>query len=232
MAVENGILRAMCTAQGSYGGVQMKSSRLFLVGALVAMALAMFGGAAKADGLPPGDPLFKAGGDAPIPGEVAAPLIISNFILSCDSGTCPGSGDVPTGNDPCGISQMGLENTSPSCFFVNDIEINGHPEAINFFAFEIGGIPPGAEGVNCALLNEELLTGCSVVSDGAGGSLVTFTGSIPFGTAFLIDLEGFTGGVTSAGYANVPEPGTLPMLGLGLVGLLALTRKRIFQQAQ
>ncbi len=210
----------------------MKLNRLFLVGALVAMSLAMFGGAAKADGLPPGDPLFKAGGDAPIPGEVAAPLIISNFVLSCDTGTCPGSGDVPTGNDPCGINQMGLENTSPSCFFVNDIEINGHPEAINFFEFAIGGIPPGQEGVNCALLNDTLLTGCSVVSDGAGGSLVEFTGSIPYGTAFLIDLEGFPQNESFSGYANVPEPGTLPLLGLGLVGLLAFTRKRIFQQAQ
>jgi hypothetical protein len=219
-------------AQRFYGGVQMKLSRMLLVGALVAMALPLLAAVAKADGLPPGDPQFKAGGDAPIPGEVAAPLFQENFVISCSSGTCPGSGDVPTGNDPCGLTEGGYSNSSPSCFFVNDIEINGNPEAINFFQFEIAGIPPGEEGVNCALLNDTVLTGCQVISDGDGGSLVQFTGLIPYGTAFLLDLEGFTGGVTSAAYANVAEPGTLPMLGLGLVSLLALTRKRIFQQAQ
>lgn len=209
----------------------MRFSRVLLVATLAVMSAAI----AKADGLPPvppGDPIFRAGGDAPILGEVAAPLFESNFVISCASGTCPGPGDVPTGTNPCGLTEGDYSNTSPSCFFVNNIEINGNPEAINMFSFEIAGVPPGDEGVNCALLNEQILTGCSVVSDGAGGSLVTFSGLIPYGTPFLLDLEGFDGGVTSAAYANVPEPGTLPMLGLGLVGLLAMTRRRIFQQAQ
>lgn len=211
----------------------MKLSRLFIVGALVALSLPMLATVAKADGLPPGDPIVRTAGDPPLPGEVAAPIVTNLFSISCLSGTCPA--DPNDGSSPCGLAEGNFSFSSPSCYFQNEYEINGQGQVIDGLIFELPNVPlDSVDESICTIPNEPQLFGsCSAKSDGGNGTVVIFgDGTVQFGQAFFLDLEGFTGGLTTSAVANVPEPGTLPMLGLGLIALLGLTRKRIFQQAQ
>jgi hypothetical protein len=214
----------------------MKLTRVFVAGALVALSLPMFAAVAKADGLPPGDPIVRTAGDPPLPGEVPEGIFTNNFTLSCPSGTCPGT-DVSSTPNPnwCGLSQLDFSESSPSCFFENDISTNGIPQVINELVFSLPGVPFGSVSEDiCTIPDQPVLFGtCTKVDDLAGGTIVTFTGgTIGFHQDFFLDFEGFDGGLVSPAYANVAEPGTLPMLGLGLIALLGLTRKRIFQQTQ
>ncbi len=214
----------------------MKLSRFFVVGALVALSLPMLATAAKADGLPPGDPIVRTAGDPPLQGEAPEGIFGSNFSITCASGTCPGT-DVSSTPNPnwCVLNQPGLTEMSPSCFFENDFSTNGQPQVIDALFFELPNVPlDSVDESICTIPNQPQLFGsCSAKSDGGDGTIVTFSdGTIAFHQDFFLDLEGFGGGLTSSVVANVPEPGTLPMLGLGLIALLGLTRKRIFQQAQ
>ncbi len=213
----------------------MKLSRVFVAGVLVALSLPMLATVAKADGLPPGDPRVRTAGDPPPPGEVPEGIFGSSFTITCASGTCPDA--IPSATpspDWCGISQPGLDESSPSCFFENDFSINGKPQIINALIFDLPGI--SVEDASCGNIDAQPVlfsNPCTLKSDGGDGTIVTFSGgTIAFHQDFLLDFAGFTGGVSTPVYANVPEPGTLPLLGLGLFALLGLTRKQIFQRAE
>jgi len=103
----------------------MKLSRFFVIGALVALSLPMLAAVAKADGLPPGDPIYKTGGDPPLPGEEPESIISTNFTIACASGTCPAEPN--DGSSPCELIQFGGASTqfSPSCFFQKDVATLG-----------------------------------------------------------------------------------------------------------
>lgn len=211
----------------------MKLSRVFVAGALVALSLPMLAAVAKADGLPPGDPIYKTGGDPPLQGEQPESIISTEFTVACASGTCPAEPN--DGSSPCELIQFGGASTqlSPSCFFQNDVATLGVGQIINALIIDLPGIAPSATECGTIEGDPTLFGVCNVTSDGGTGTIVSFSdGTIAYGQDFFLDLEGFTGGISSAVYANVPEPGTLPMLGLGLVALVALSRKRIFQQAR
>jgi hypothetical protein len=201
----------------------MKLSSLFLAGSLVA-ALAFAVPAVKADGVPPGDPIVKAAGagfDAP------AGIITTSFTISSPTGTSPLDPSDPN-SSACVLTQGPFVDNSPACQFQNDVTNSGNGIDINALIFEIPNFLPSAP-VNCSTSidgDSPLFTGCTVASDGGTGSIITFTGDVPYGTIFTLGFVGFTGGVTTSVYANVPEPGVLMLLAIGFIALFGFGVKR------
>jgi len=201
----------------------MKLSSVVLAGTLVA-ALAFAVPAAKADGVPPGDPVVKAAGagfDDP------ASIITTNFTISSPTGTSPLDPSDPN-SSACVLTQGPFETSSPQCQFVNGLTVNGVGQTIDAVFFDIPNFPPSSP-VTCSTSIEgdtSLFSSCVVESDGGGGSLVVFGGDVPWNTIFTLGFVGFTGGVTASVYANVPEPGMLLLLAIGFVALIGFGVKR------
>ncbi len=190
----------------------MKLTRtLFLV-----CFVAVFAAAAHADTALPKDPIIKTGGGDPVP----AGIIITSFTISSSTGTSPGT-------SPCVLDQNGIMTTSPSCFFENDITVNGTGLTIAQLIFDMPTIDPST--VTCGFLTGSPFSMCGVDSLPGGGTQVTFfDGSIPFHTDFTLDFEGFPAGQKFGGTASpVPEPGTLALLLGGLGALLTRCRQRV-----
>ena len=206
----------------------MKLSSLFVAGTLVAaLALAFAVPGAKADGLPPGDPQIKAAGDDVI--GAPSPVITTSFSILSPTGTSPvsnGSEENP-GSD-CFLLEGGLSFDTPTCQFLNVVVEDGVGMDINALFFSLPTIAPSS--VNCSTSIEGDTSdfgNCVVSSDGGGGSNVVFDdGMIPYDTVFTLAFAGFPAGFTSAVYANVPEPTTLPLLLVGFVALLGVGLKR------
>jgi hypothetical protein len=204
----------------------MKLSSLFVAGTLVA-ALAFAVPMAKADGLPPGDPLIKAAGDDVY--GAPSPIVTTSFQILSPTGTSPitdGSGS------DCFLLEAGLSFDSPTCQFLNVVVVDGVGQDIDALFFNLPSIVPSS--VNCATSIEgdsSDFGNCVVSSDGGGGSNVVFDdGLIPYDTVFTLAFEGFPAGFTSGVYANVPEPSTLPLLLVGFVALLGVgLKRRVFQ---
>jgi hypothetical protein len=195
----------------------MKLSSLFVAGTLIA-ALAFAVPVAKADGLPPGDPIIKAAGagiDAP------AGIVTTSFTISSSTGTSPET-------SPCLLNEGGLSISSPNCQFINVITNNGQPEFIDSLEFILPNVP--LEDTSCATTIEgdvTIFTTCSRLSDGNGGSVIFFTGgNINYLDIFTLDFEGFPAGYTAGVVAQLPEPGSVLMLAIGLLGLLGLAFRR------
>ena len=210
----------------NYGGVLMKLSSLFVAGTLVA-ALAFAVPVAKADGLPPGDPQIKAAGDDVI--GAPSPIFTTNFSITSPTGTSPvsnGSEENP-GSD-CFLSEGGFSFDTPTCQFVNVVVSDGVGMDIDALFFSLPSIAPSSVSCFTSIEGDTSDFGnCVVTSDGGGGSNVVFNdGLIPYGTVFTLAFGGFPAGFTSAVYANVPEPTTLPLLLIGFVALLGFGLKR------
>jgi hypothetical protein len=202
----------------------MKLNSLFVAGILVA-ALAFAVPAAKADGLPPGDPIIKAAGagfDAP------AGIITQDFTIASPSGTSPLDPTDPT-SSACVVTQASVIVTnSPACQFQNDITDSGNGVDIDALIFELPSVAPASVNCDTAIEGDVSLFGtCSVASDGGDGTIVTFNnGTITYGTIFTLGFEGFTGGLVSSVDANVPEPGVLMLLAIGFLALIGFGVKR------
>jgi hypothetical protein len=64
------------------------------------------------------------------------------------------------------------------------------------------------------------------VNSNAGFQRVYCSGGIDCGEGGTVDAPGY-GLVTGFGYSQVPEPGTLVMMGTGLIGVVGMIRRRI-----
>lgn len=193
---------------------------------LFGLAVVLSAVVALADGVPAGDPIVRTGGS--LGGDPPASIITTDFTISSSTGTSPGT-------SPCVLSQPAgsvspIVTTSPSCFFVNDITNSGAGEFIDELIMDVGNTVPSS--VNCGSIAglPTLFADCDVTSDGDGGTLVYFTdGTIQYGQEFYLDFEGFASGTTTSVSAQLPEPGTIAMLALGLLAL-GLAKRRSFQE--
>jgi hypothetical protein len=102
--------------------------------------------------------------------------------------------------------------------------------------------PVSSQGIACqdATVHQ---TPLSVISLGASGAfqdtesltISSLTGPYSVGENFVITLSpgtefNFSASTTLQSPSPIPEPSTVPLLGSGLLGLVALTRKRLFRK--
>lgn len=200
----------------------MKALRIVLLAALAAIIVPV----AQADQIPTGDPVVKTGGMLPgaLPSFGAAPnsspaaIIITSFNIVSPSGTSPGT-------SPCDLVQGTITTVSPDCFFQNQITVNGVGEDISMLVFDAVGV--SSSTVNCGFLSGSPFSQCGVDPLGTNGTEISFFGgTIPFGSDFTLDFEGFPANFTFGTTAStVPDPGTLSLILAG--GLALLTRRRM-----
>jgi hypothetical protein len=207
----------------------MKLSSLFLVVALIAALVVMSAPVAKADGVPPGDPLVRQAG----PGtDDPTGIVFSSFAISSSTGTSPGT-------SPCVVTEPfpnGGSIPSLNCQFANFITVNSVGQVINELLFDLPGYPPSTPVTCSTVIGTDLsdFANCSVTPDGGGGSFVAFTGGtgIAYMSVFSLEFDGFANGLADApAYANVPEPASLLLLLVGFVALVGFGLKRAPQQA-
>jgi hypothetical protein len=210
----------------------MKPSRLFLAMALTTM-VATSAAVAKGDGLP--DPKIAVGKTDPDFAPVS--INTSNFIISDDTGTSPALGPdgvtVIDGGSACVATPPGGDNgITDECYFENDITKKGVGQTINEITFDIP-VPFGND--NCVTGDFDLagttitsiFSTCSAVDDGAGGTLFDFSGGqIKYKDDFFMSFQ-FPSAFSATTNAITPEPGTFAMLGIGLLALMGIGRKRL-----
>jgi hypothetical protein len=62
----------------------------------------------------------------------------------------------------------------------------------------------------------------------AGGTIAFFVGTGSIGCSFCDLGTGLTGTITEGSASTVPEPGTLLLLGSGVLGLVPMLRRKVF----
>src|ERR1700733_4446838 len=199
----------------------MKLYRLVLSGVLVVIGAAFLASTARADGLPPGDPQIGVGGELR---DDPVGLITTSFTVSTTTGSAP----------PCEVTEGPYSTGSPDCQLWNVISDDGVGQFIDSVSFDVSTLPYTSTVVDtCTFAVADtvgnLFDSCGATPDGSGGTLFSFSGGtatdtlyggiIPYGTVFTVEFAGFTGPVSAAGSAQLPEPGTLPLLLIALVAL-------------
>jgi hypothetical protein len=215
----------------------MRLSRLILAGLFVALMTSAV--VAKADGLP--DPKVGFGGTDPAfaPASINTP----NFSISDSNGESPAidpNGNPIVGGSACVVTPPGGSfGTSSGCYFENDISEDGVGQSITSVVFDVAIAPGNDSCSNGFTLNNvainALFSSCSTGSDGSGGTLFSFYGGdIAYKGDFFValDFPDSPNGILSSVNVTTPEPGTLALLGVGLLTLFGLGRKRLFGQAQ
>ena len=211
----------------------MKLSSLTIVGILIAALAVVATPIAKADSLPPGDPRIQVGGamiDDP------ASIITTSFSLSSPSGTSPLDPANPN-SSACELMQGPFQTESPDCQFINGITVSGKGQVIDSLVFDLPTVAPNDPShlLTCGGISGTVtvFSDCSILPDGNGGSVVFFTGgTIPWNTIFTIGFDGFDPGTTTSATAQLPEPGTLLLLAIGLIALVGAGLKRSPARAQ
>jgi hypothetical protein len=169
--------------------------------------------AALADPIPGPDPVIRSGG-----GSGSVPITSSTFTIGTASGSSP------TDGTPCLLLVGGNSTPAPGCFFLNQIGTSADTIRVMVFIADqnFSGV------LTCALTTA--LGGPSpwFTQCGASGDKVTFFGGpgIPFGADFSLGFRGFNDNATfsvEAFNTNIPEPGTLVLLG----GAALLVRRRL-----
>ncbi len=226
MALGNGILRARYTAQPIYGGVSMRFSHLFMVGALLAMGATV----AKADGVPT-DPHF-----------------IVDQCAGCDAAAIIASGDAGTVTEEYTTTDVAADfeyftgGTDTEDLLSLTVTILDAPEGLLYQCVSnvfpdcaIEEPPSDCNGVTCTLT---IFYNTAEVPSADGDDELDPTDPIagsPYGDAILCnnnghgdsDCPGFIapGQVVSL-LTEVPEPSSLLLLVAGLVPVFGLGRKR------
>jgi hypothetical protein len=189
----------------------MKLGRLFCFSILFGVS------AIVAYGQTPVDPkvIFEKDPGAPVS------IVTPDFTISSPTGDSPGT-------SACGLAQGSLMNTSPSCSFKDEINLNGVKYGITQLVFDIAITPD--ELVTCGLINLADFSTCSVVTmDDGTLAVVTFSGGlIKYNTSFALSFDGFPPNTDFGGAASLtPEPNSLILMLTGAVLLfVGWKRKR------
>jgi PEP-CTERM motif len=190
---------------------------------LLALVVALPGALVRADQLTGDDPQVKTGGSGLLPLGDAPPVTIdsTSFSIFSSTGSSPGS-------SPCVRNERGGSKSSPNCLFENAITgntSNAPGATIIMFTFEVA--LNGNGKVKCGFLEGSPFSMCDVQQSKGDATVTFFGGSIPFGTDFTLDFEGFGAKSTFVAQATVPEPGTLGFLAVGIGALLIGRRRRV-----
>ena len=201
--------------------------------ALWVMILAGLAGLSATTAKAQGDPFINQAGDPPWNNEPLS-IITGNFSILSPSGTSPVT--LPNGS-PCVLMQGGLSEPTLECYFKNEIvDSLGNGLAVTDLIFDLPNISEDSVSCSVSIGEDPSDFGtCTPAVDESDSDSTTVTfsdGSIPYDTAFFLELGGFPADFTTSVIAVTPEPGTLPMFGMGLIALLGLTRKRIFQRVE
>jgi hypothetical protein len=177
------------------------------------VAVLIFAAPAKADGTDP--KMIPQSGNAG--GCGSTPITLLPFTFSADSSgdsTTAGECFLNSGTQP--ITSLQVTTTAPPA-------VQGGPCNSNLYSF--GGSPLFADESCTFDPNTQLLT-------------VTFFGTgdnypgVPVETDFYMDLAGWNADESFTGTANpnLPEPGSLLLLGFGLGALIAVRRGKLATQ--
>jgi hypothetical protein len=204
------------------------------------MVLPILAAVARADGLP--DPLVGIGGVDP--GFAPQSINIPVFTISDSNGVSPSedpNGNPIEGGSACVVTPPGEPfGVSDGCFFQNDITMNGTGQFIDALNFDVpvpfgnDTCPEGGFMIGTVTV-PSIFSSCVAAPDGSGGTVFSFSGGIiPYQGDFFVSLDfpNNPDGVSGTATAQLPEPGTFSLLGIGLLALLGINRKRLVGLAE